>query len=184
MQAELKRLQRATGITFVFVTHDQEEALTMSDRIAVMTMAVGQVGSPRDIYDHPADRFVADFIGEANMLTGELVLVEGARGVVRLGDGIELPASVPERAPRSGLVTVVVRPEHAAPAASRTLTACRRWWRTPSSSAPIPSIIRRLADGAPFVVRRQNTSADIVSFAVGSPVQVLLGEHALQVLRD
>ena len=77
MQIELKRLQRDTGITFVFVTHDQEEALTMSDRIAVMSQGtVRQVGSPREIYDHPAERFVADFIGEANMLKGELVRCE------------------------------------------------------------------------------------------------------------
>src|SRR5688500_20139454 len=65
MQIELKRLQTETGITFVFVTHDQEEALTMSDRIAVMSSGnILQVGSPREIYDTPANRFVADFIGE------------------------------------------------------------------------------------------------------------------------
>ena len=71
MQSELKRLQRETGITFVLVTHDQEEALAMSDRIAVMRNGdVLQVGTPRDIYDNPQDRFVADFIGEANLLPG------------------------------------------------------------------------------------------------------------------
>ena len=114
MQIELKRLQRDTGITFVFVTHDQEEALTMSDRIAVMSQGkVRQVGSPREIYDHPAERFVAEFIGDANMLKGELTRVEGDRGLVRLADGIEVPARIPEGAPRSGEVTVVVRPEHA-----------------------------------------------------------------------
>ena len=85
MQIELKRLQRDTGITFVFVTHDQEEALTMSDRIAVMSQGkVRQIGGPREIYDHPAERFVADFIGEANMLPGELVRSEGGTGQVLL----------------------------------------------------------------------------------------------------
>jgi spermidine/putrescine transport system ATP-binding protein len=69
MQIELKRLQNETGITFIFVTHDQEEALTMSDRIAVMSAGrILQVGGPRDIYDKPAERFVADFIGETNFL--------------------------------------------------------------------------------------------------------------------
>ncbi|MEY8837807.1 ABC transporter ATP-binding protein, partial [Cribrihabitans sp. XS_ASV171] len=69
MQLELKRLQSETGITFVFVTHDQEEALTMSDRIAVMNAGkIRQFGGPRDIYDHPAERFVADFIGDTNFL--------------------------------------------------------------------------------------------------------------------
>ena len=80
MQIELKRMQHETGITFVFVTHDQEEALTMSDRIAVMSNGkILQVGSPRDIYDKPADRFVADFIGETNFLDGRRSRSDGRR---------------------------------------------------------------------------------------------------------
>jgi len=68
MQLELKRIQREIGITFIFVTHDQEEALTMSDRIAVMNVGnVEQIGTPREIYDHPASVFVAGFIGQANL---------------------------------------------------------------------------------------------------------------------
>jgi spermidine/putrescine transport system ATP-binding protein len=74
MQSELKRLQQETGITFVLVTHDQEEALAMSDRIAVMSAGhVLQMGAPREIYDNPANRFVADFIGESNVLPGALL---------------------------------------------------------------------------------------------------------------
>jgi spermidine/putrescine transport system ATP-binding protein len=74
MQSELKRLQNETGISFVLVTHDQEEALAMSDRIAVMSGGeVLQVGEPRDVYDNPASRFVADFIGEANLVPGDLI---------------------------------------------------------------------------------------------------------------
>jgi len=74
MQAELKRLQRETGITFILVTHDQEEALAMSDRIAVMRDGnILQIGSPADIYDNPNCRFVADFIGEANLIPGEVL---------------------------------------------------------------------------------------------------------------
>jgi spermidine/putrescine transport system ATP-binding protein len=71
MQSELKRLQGETGIAFVLVTHDQEEALAMSDRLAVMSGgSVLQIGAPRDIYDNPKSRFVADFIGESNLLSG------------------------------------------------------------------------------------------------------------------
>ena len=71
MQGELKRLQGETGIAFVLVTHDQEEALAMSDRLAVMSGGnMLQVGAPRDIYDNPQSRFVADFIGESNLLSG------------------------------------------------------------------------------------------------------------------
>ncbi len=74
MQIELKRIQRETGITFVLVTHDQEEALSMSDRIAVMNHGrVLQLGSPEDIYERPVSRFVADFIGEANVLPGAMM---------------------------------------------------------------------------------------------------------------
>ena len=185
MQIELKRLQRDTGITFVFVTHDQEEALTMSDRIAVMSQGkVRQVGTPREIYDHPAERFVADFIGEANMLKGELVQVEGGRGRVRLVGGIEVPARIPDGAPRSGPVTVVVRPEHAALA------------RDPDGPG-LPAIVEsavyvgtdtqyhlRLADGEPFVVRSQNTSADLGAHEAGARLMALIGDHGVQVLRD
>jgi spermidine/putrescine transport system ATP-binding protein len=102
MQVELKRLQTETGITFVFVTHDQEEALTMSDRIGVMSHGkLQQIGSPRDIYIRPVNRFVASFIGETNFLDGE-----GVPGGVRLAAGpvVEAPAA-------SGKVTLAVRPE-------------------------------------------------------------------------
>ena len=74
MQSELKRLQRETGITFILVTHDQEEALAMSDRIAVMSAGnILQVGEPREIYDNPESRFVADFIGESNVIPGAVL---------------------------------------------------------------------------------------------------------------
>lgn len=95
MQVELKRLQRETNVTFVLVTHDQEEALTMSDRIAVMNEgALQQVGTPEEIYDRPVNRFVADFIGEANLIAGrslgrardDLVMVRPERVVVRPQD--------------------------------------------------------------------------------------------------
>ena len=90
MQRELKRLQTETGITFIFVTHDQEEALTMSDRVAVMHSGkILQIGAPREIYNHPIDRFVADFIGETNFLTAR---VEANKA--RLASGEVLAAEV------------------------------------------------------------------------------------------
>ncbi len=88
MQVELKRLQTETGITFVFVTHDQEEALTMSDRIGVMSAGkLQQVASPRDIYTAPVNRFVANFIGETNLLP-----VTAAKGGYQLGCGVIVSA--------------------------------------------------------------------------------------------
>jgi spermidine/putrescine transport system ATP-binding protein len=104
MQVELKRLQTETGITFVFVTHDQEEALTMSDRIAVMSEGrLLQTGTPREIYTHPANRFVASFIGETNFLP---VRVEN--GVAHVAGGRVPLAGTPDAA----RATLAVRPEH------------------------------------------------------------------------
>ncbi len=85
MQIELKQLQEQVGITFVYVTHDQEEALTMSDRIAVMSEGrVQQLGGPAELYDRPANRFVADFIGESNLLNGMALAMEGDCLLVRM----------------------------------------------------------------------------------------------------
>jgi spermidine/putrescine transport system ATP-binding protein len=118
MQLELKRIQREVGITFIFVTHDQEEALTMSDRIAVMTQGrVDQIGSPTEIYHHPATAFVAGFIGTANLLPvtvrsqeGDTVLVDS-----RLGNPFRVPAG--GRSHSSGSdATLMVRPERLVPA--------------------------------------------------------------------
>jgi spermidine/putrescine transport system ATP-binding protein len=111
MQIELKTLQREVGITFVYVTHDQEEALTMSDRIAVMHQGKAlQVGSPTEIYERPNSRFVADFIGETNFLPGTLAGCEGNRAMVDCGN-LRMVAET-DRAPAPGTaVTVAVRPE-------------------------------------------------------------------------
>ncbi|MDO8307414.1 MAG: ABC transporter ATP-binding protein [Actinomycetota bacterium] len=81
MQVELKEIQRDVGITFVFVTHDQDEALTMSDRIAVFSEGrIAQLGSPTDVYEHPATPFVAGFVGTSNLLEGEAALAVLGRG--------------------------------------------------------------------------------------------------------
>ena len=93
MQVELARIHRQVGTTFVFVTHDQEEALSMATRIAVMAGGrVRQVGTPREIYHRPVDRFVADFIGESNFLDGRLARNGEGTGF-RLSDGTLVPAS-------------------------------------------------------------------------------------------
>ena len=101
MQVELKRIQREVGITFVYVTHDQNEALTMSDRIAVMNDGVIEhLGPPREIYEHPATRFVAGFIGTSNLLTGTLARVTGGQGVIEVSPDERI--IVPARAVRAG----------------------------------------------------------------------------------
>jgi len=101
MQNELKRLQQETGITFVLVTHDQEEALAMSDRIAVMRDgSVLQVGDPRDIYDNPNCRFVADFIGEANLISGAVLGRNAAHTVVVRPERVEIAPALATHAGR------------------------------------------------------------------------------------
>lgn len=113
MQYELKSMQQQVGITFIFVTHDQEEAMTMANRIAVMDQGkVLQVGSPKEIYEQPTNRFVADFIGETNFITGDLLEKAGRVGKVRLRNNIVIDAQLPEdSADISGEVTIPIRPE-------------------------------------------------------------------------
>jgi spermidine/putrescine transport system ATP-binding protein len=95
LQIELKRIQRNVGITFVYVTHDQEEALTMSDRIAVMNGGhVEQLGAPEEVYERPATTFVAGFIGVSNLMPGMVAAAAGGRGTVRLDSGVEVEAAV------------------------------------------------------------------------------------------
>ncbi|MCT7663654.1 ABC transporter ATP-binding protein [Shinella kummerowiae] len=106
MQIELQTLQRDLGITFVLVTHDQEEALSMSDLVCVMSAGrIRQLATPQEVYDRPADLFVADFVGKTNRLDGVLE----AGGAVRLRNGSALASSRSDLAP--GAVTVALRPE-------------------------------------------------------------------------
>jgi spermidine/putrescine transport system ATP-binding protein len=174
MQSELKRLQHETGITFVFVTHDQEEALTMSDRVGVMSAGkLLQVGSPREIYNNPVNRFVADFIGETNFLPG---VARG--GVVQLASG----EAVAERA-ADGPVTVAVRPEQVRIAAAGT--------------GGIPAVVARcvyfgtdthvhmtLEGGVEVVARVQSPPSGDAGFAPGAQVVVRFAPDAVQVLDD
>ena len=111
MRDELRTLQRQTGITFVFVTHDQEEALDMSDRICVLGDGeIQQLGTPADIYEEPSNRFVADFIGETNFLDAEVISLEGDRATVSIPLGVTLTA--PQKQASVGSKAVMsIRPE-------------------------------------------------------------------------
>jgi spermidine/putrescine transport system ATP-binding protein len=115
MQLELKKMQRLLGITFIYITHDQEEALTMSDRIAVMDGGqLQQVGTPIDIYEYPKTRFVADFIGDSNFLTGRVVEKQNSKVVVLVDQQLPVLVATPEDMPAGKVVTLVLRPEKAA----------------------------------------------------------------------
>ena len=183
MQIELKRMQSETGITFIFVTHDQEEALTMSDRIAVMSKGrVLQVGTPWDIYDKPAERFVADFIGETNFLSAAMIGIEEGVARVRLPSGIEISASLAEGYRPAGEATVVVRPEHA-----RMVTTGGQL------SGVVENIVYfgtdthihvKLDQGSTFMVRQQNSRSKSCGASVGERVGIDIAPDAAQVLRD
>ena len=108
VREEIREIQQNLGLTVVYVTHDQQEALAVSDRIIVMNRAViAQDGAPRDLYDAPADAFVADFIGEANILPCEIVSVDSGKARVKLGD---ITLSLPARGNAVGPASLAVRP--------------------------------------------------------------------------
>jgi len=148
LQVELKRVQVEVGITFVYVTHDQEEALTMSDRIAVMNRGkVEQLGTPEELYERPKTRFVADFIGTTNLLSGS---VESAAGsgpaVVRLATGE--PCAVADGSLRVGdPVELSVRPE------SVELRSTEEPGRGPTSITAIVEQVAYLGGNVQYIVR-------------------------------
>ena len=178
MQIELKRLQLETGITFIFVTHDQEEALTMSDRIAVMSAGhIQQMGSPREIYIKPVNRFVASFIGETNFLPGTY-----SQNKVTLSAGGSV--KVDQTCAEGAKVTVAVRPEQV---------------RLVASDAPdaLPATIKdlvyfgtdthchlHLADGTGVVARLQSAVTGDAGLERGSTVGLTFTPGSAQVLED
>ncbi|SLN60614.1 Spermidine/putrescine import ATP-binding protein PotA [Roseovarius litorisediminis] len=175
MQRELKRLQAETGITFIFVTHDQEEALTMSDRIAVMQSGnILQIGSPREIYNHPVDRFVADFIGETNFLTGR---VEAGRATLTSGE--VLSADVTGHA---GKVTFAVRPEQVVICAADEADCLAATIVETVYFGTDTHCHMRLGDGTQIVARLQNAPSGEIGLAPGEAVGLRFEPGALQVL--
>ena len=186
MRGELKTLQRETGITFIFVTHDQQEALTMSDRIAVMANGeVQQVGTPDEIYEHPVNRFVADFIGETNLLEATLIeRADGGRALCALGNGERLVVEDGRAAPGER-ITLSLRPEKVALRAAD------------HAGAAMHGTIRRLVylgtdtqyeidlgGGQTLLARAQNASGARPAFEPGARVGLEAAPGAARVLAD
>jgi len=185
MQIELKRLQHQTGITFIFVTHDQEEALTMSDRLAVMSKGkILQVGSPHEIYDRPAERFVANFIGETNFLDGEIVSVKAGEAKVKLALGPTIATGIPSGDLPNGRVTVVIRPEHANLVKGTARATLAGLLETVVYFGTDTHYHVRLKNGSEFIVRQQNTHGGNENFETGSKVGVIFEDGAARVLKD
>ncbi len=185
MQIELKRLQLETGITFIFVTHDQEEALTMSDRIAVMSKGkILQIGSPRDVYDRPAERFVANVIGETKFLEGEFVSAKAGEAKLRLTLGPTITTGIPDGVIPEGCVTVVVRPEHANLVKGTARATLAGVLETIVYFGTDTHYHVRLKNDSEFIVRQQNSHGGANGFETGAKVGVIFEEGAARVLKD
>ena len=186
LQIELKALQEEVGITFVYVTHDQEEALTMSDRLAVMSNGrVEQIGTPSEVYEEPQTAYVADFLGVSNLMEARAEGSDGdGRCRVRLGE-FELTAGQGERDAR-GDAKIVIRPERVRLEDAGTAGANR-----------VPGMVERvvyvgstrqvivhLAPGGTLQVWVQNQGEGSLAYQQGSAVTVHLPAEALRVLQD
>jgi iron(III) transport system ATP-binding protein len=179
VREDIRELQSRLGLTVVYVTHDQGEALAVSDRIIVMANAViAQEGDPRQLYEEPANLFVADFIGEANLVRAELSAVHDGRGRVRLGE-IDLDAACRDAA--AGPVTVAIRPDaivlHPQPPSSPALPAriLKASYLGTHFEYAIASPLGEL-----FVIDRAGTAA----YPLGSDVWISFTERGVVVVRD
>ena len=187
MQLELKHLQRETGITFIFVTHDQEEALTMSDRIAVMSSGeLQQLGTPRDIYETPRNVFVADFIGDTNLLEVCVDAITDNHAICHLNGGLELRCRHVAGLDAGARVHLCLRPE-------RTYMSERPTERESLQGKVIENIfigtdistIVNLVQGQSFTVRTSNSDRGSKGiFEPGSDVFINLEPGAARLLMD
>jgi len=181
MRSELKNLQRRTGITFIFVTHDQEEALTMSDRIAVMSKGqIQQLGAPLDIYERPVNRFVADFIGDTNFVDATVGRRDGELVHCSVEGGLDFLAN-PRGDPAPGAkVTLAIRPEKILLRPGGTVgTIAQAVYVGTDTNYEI-----RLADSLRLNVRVQNAMDGRAQFAVGDRVGIDVPPGAARMLED
>jgi spermidine/putrescine transport system ATP-binding protein len=186
MQVELKRLQSETGITFIFVTHDQEEALTMSDRVAVMRDGlILQVGSPSEIYDRPARRFVADFIGDINILKGSIVSQDGSLATVQLDAGHQGEADLPSNPEKLGQeVSVAIRPEQlsfVADAATANLSGTIEHISYFGSGFDYAIL---MPSGEKVMLQIQNRGGENLAYRLGDQVHIAISDNSMQILAD
>jgi ABC-type Fe3+/spermidine/putrescine transport system ATPase subunit len=186
MRVEIKKIQSETGITAIFVTHDQEEALSMSDRIVVMNAgAIEQIGVPEQVYDRPATAFVANFLGKANMLPGTVTAMDDRTATVALAGGHVVKAAAPRALTPGSAITVVIRPQKLTVG---TGAVNRFAGRIVSTSYLGGNAVYEIDIGGGAVVRA-NTLVDGRPLREGEPVDigfdpqgcVLLDEHGLRI---
>ena len=180
LKVELKALQERVGITFLYVTHDQEEALTMSDRLAVMNHGrIVQVGAPREVYEEPADTYVADFLGAANLMQVSVI----APGTIKLDDWVLTSSRC--GAEMSGAAHAVIRPEririeeHGTAGPNRVPAMVERVVYLGAGS----QVMLRLASGLPLQALVHDDTV-VSELSPGAPVHCYLPPEALRVLAD
>jgi len=176
MQAEIRRIHRSLGVTVVYVTHDQDEALTMSDRIAIMNHGrIEQVGTPSELYDRPNTRFVADFLGDTNFIPGTLVEAGNGGGRVRTRDGWDISGTLAgDNLHANSEVVVGVRPEkfRITDAADGSLNSCTGVVDNIVYSGASTKYQIKIAGGNDLVVTSPNRN-DIVPQQVGQSIAVV-----------
>ena len=186
MREELKQLQRETGITFVFVTHDQEEALAMSDRIAVMSNGeIQQIGRPTDIYEHPVNRFVADFIGDTNFLDGEIVDLNDDLVTCRIGAQSMFETENSGHHKVGDQVTLFLRPEKIM---LSVLDEANDSGKRPGKVKNLVYLGNQAAytvdmgDGIELTAQARPREDGELPFAIGDPIAVSFSARALKIL--
>jgi spermidine/putrescine transport system ATP-binding protein len=185
MQIELKRLQHETGITFIFVTHDQEEALTMSDRIAVMNRGrILQIGGPTEIYEHPTEHFVADFIGETNFLEAEVRGVNNGEAALRFPSGGELAVPTARAIAQGTKVSLALRPERSSLVKAGSPALLTGRVQNIVYFGTDTTYYVELEGSGSFTVRMQNREGARLSFAQDEIVGVAFAPDAVQILAD
>lgn len=187
MRSELKQLQRDTGITFIFVTHDQEEALSMSDRIAVMSAGeVQQVGTPDEIYESPANRFIANFIGETNLIAGSVLETNDVDARIHLITGDVVVAAVNQSLPVGAKGVVSLRPERLRLRPVGSLDSNAPYLTGTMGDAVYLGTDHQyrvqLPDGTGLMVRVQNSHDDADVPTAGNEVLISLSEGAARFL--
>lgn len=183
MRSELKRLQRETGITFVFVTHDQEEALAMSDRIAVMSAGkVQQIARPTEIYEYPSNRFVAEFIGEANMIKAIAKAQDKGVWSFEIGEALSLSAATEQQIKPGETVTLMLRPEKARLIPGEAETGFGGKITEAVYLGETTDYTIEMRGGGQLTIRAENHKDGRLIADIGQPVQVEIDPDALRVL--
>lgn len=189
MQVELRALQRRLGITTVLVTHDQDEALTMADRIAIMRDgSLEQIGTPDEVYQRPVSRFIASFLGAANFFEGRVDQVSGESARVSLPGGIRL--TIPASRPLGSAVTIALRPEAIS---VEPITAADAEAAPNSASAVVEQIVYhgfvshlylRQENGDPLIAFQQNHAGAPVPVTTGMNVRARWVETSNHIVRE